>query len=219
MEATDRVRPVEEERTLPAIPVSDQEAVDEALSNNKQLRRLESAMLARQMQLQGALAERWPKIDLIAQYALMAKFNNYEEFFQRFQRHNGQLGMSFQLPLFTGGGTAARAAQAHLEIARLKLEAGAVRNQIALNTRRALENLRVSESAREVARMDLDVTRERLGVILAQLEEGRATLRQVEELRSAEMEKWLAFYDAQHNVEQARLDLLRQMGTVMAALQ
>jgi hypothetical protein len=66
--------------------------------------------------------------------------------------------------------------------------------------------------------MDLDVTRERLGVALAQFEEGRATLRQVEELRSSEMEKWLAFYDARAAVERARLELLRSTGTITAML-
>jgi hypothetical protein len=66
--------------------------------------------------------------------------------------------------------------------------------------------------------MDLDVTRERLGVALAQFEEGRATMRQVEELRSAEMEKWLAFYDAQAALERARLELLRATGTIAAML-
>lgn len=218
-EPDDRVRGVEEEQSALTPPASEQEAVAEALSNSKQLRRLESAVLARQMQLQGARSERWPKIDLVAQYALMGKFNNYEEFFNRFQRHNGQLGMSFQVPLFTGGGSSARAAQAQIEISRLKLEAGAARSQIALNTKKLFQELHLAESAREVARMDLDVTRERLSVALAQLEEGRVALRQVEELRSAEMEKWLSFYDAQHNVERARLDLLHQTGTVMAALQ
>jgi outer membrane protein TolC len=126
--------------------------------------------------------------------------------------------MSFQIPLFTGQGTSARAAQAQIQIARLKAEAGAVRSQVALNARRYFQQLRLAESAREVARMDLDVTRERLGVALAQLEEGRTMLRQVEELRSAEMEKWLAFYDAQDAVERARLELLNQTGTIMAAL-
>jgi outer membrane protein len=217
-ESTDRVRPVSEERTLPGPAESEDAAVDAALSNSKQLRRLESAMLAQQMQLRAAHSERWPRVDLVAQYSLMGRFNNFEEFFQRFQRHNGQLGMSFQLPLFTGSAASARAAQAEIEIARLKTQAGATRNQIALNTRRLYQDLRVAESAREVVRMDLDVTRERLGVALAQLEEGRGTLRQVEELRSAESEKWLAFYDAQHSVERARLELLRQTGTILAAL-
>jgi hypothetical protein len=40
----------------------------------------------------------------------------------------------------------------------------------------------------------------------------------VDNARLAEQEKWIAFYDTQHVVESARLDLLRQTGTLLAAL-
>ena len=50
------------------------------------------------------------------------------------------------------------------------------------------------------------------------MEEGRATLRQVEQARFAEHEKWIAFVDAQFSLELARLDLLRRTGGLMAAL-
>lgn len=215
----DTIRAVEQENAAVGLPASEAAAVEDALSNSKEVRRLESAIQAKQLQAQGARSARWPQVDLVAQYALMARFNNYEEFFRRFQRHNGQLGVSFQLPIFTGSASKSQAAQAELEMAKLRLQINAARDRIALDTKKAWQDLRVAESARDVTRLDLDVTRERLGVLLAQFEEGRAGLRQVEEMRSAEMEKWLAFYDAQHAVERARLEVLRTTGTIMAALQ
>lgn len=215
----DTVRAVENESTATELPATEAGAVEEALANSKEVKRLESAIQAKQLQAQGARSSRWPQVDLVAQYALMARFNNYEEFFRRFQRHNGQLGVSFQIPIFTGTASKSQAAQADIEMAKLRIQMNAARDRIALDTRKAWQDLRVAESARDVARLDLDVTRERLGVVLAQFEEGRAALRQVEEMRSAEMEKWLAFYDAQHAVERARLEVLRVTGTIMAALQ
>lgn len=217
--ADDRVRSAGAELRLGDMPSSAGAASEEALSSSKELQRLQSAIQARQMQAQGARAARYPQVDLVAQYALMARFNNYEEFFNRFQRHNGQLGMSFQLPLFAGSGNSARAAQAELDIARLRVQINAARDRISLDTQRAWTEMRNFESARDLAKLDLDVTRERLGVALAQWEEGRATLRQLEELRSSESEKWLGLYDAQHAVDRARLDLLRHTGSIMAALQ
>lgn len=217
--AGDHVRSAGAELKLGDMPSTAGAASEEALANSKELRRLESAIQARQMQAQGARAARYPQVDLVAQYALMARFNNYEEFFNRFQRHNGQLGMSFQLPLFAGAGNAARAAHADIDIARLRVQITAARDRISLDTQRTWSELRNYESARDLAKLDLEVTRERLGVVLAQWEEGRATLRQLEELRSVESEKWLALYDAQHAVDRARLDLLRQTGSIMAALQ
>jgi hypothetical protein len=51
------------------------------------------------------------------------------------------------------------------------------------------------------------------------MNEGRASLQQVEQARFNEDEKWIAFYDAQYAAEKAAWDLLRQTGNVMAALQ
>jgi hypothetical protein len=78
--------------------------------------------------------------------------------------------------------------------------------------------LKRAESAREVARADLDLAREELTIDLAQMDEGRMPLAKVEEARATENEKWLAYYDAQHTAEVARLNVLRQTGTLEAAL-
>jgi hypothetical protein len=43
-------------------------------------------------------------------------------------------------------------------------------------------------------------------------------MRQVQEARGAEADKWIAFYDSATNVEKARLAVLRQMGGLTAAL-
>ena len=44
------------------------------------------------------------------------------------------------------------------------------------------------------------------------MSEGRAALRQVEEARIVENEKWLAFYDAQSAAERAKFRVLRETG-------
>ena len=51
------------------------------------------------------------------------------------------------------------------------------------------------------------------------MNDGRATLREVEQARIDENEKWIAFYDAQFTQERARLDLLRQAGNLAASIQ
>jgi hypothetical protein len=69
-----------------------------------------------------------------------------------------------------------------------------------------------------VARLDLDVAREQLSVQLARMEEGRSTLKEVEELRVAEQEKWIAYFGAQASLEHARFALLERTGGLLAAL-
>ena len=92
------------------------------------------------------------------------------------------------------------------------------RNKIMLDIHQSYQEIHKSDIARELAQADLDLARSQLSVILAQMNEGRASLRQVEEARFNENEKWIAFYDAQFNAERARLNVLRQTGDLMAAL-
>ena len=214
----DRVQAAGEEREPPETPASEQEAVQAALANSQEIRRLESQMLAKGLDIRAERAARLPRFDLVAQYAVLGRFNNYEDFFRKFQRHNVQLGVSIQVPLWTGPGVKAAITQAESEAAQLRLRVQAARRQITTETSRLHREVQQAESARELARLDLDVAREQVSLLLAQYEEGRASLRQLEEARSAEAEKWMAFYGAAAGLEKARLNLLRQAGTLLAAL-
>lgn len=216
--AGDRVQPAVEPRATAAVAVSEQEAVEAALKDNVEVRRLESALASRTLEMRSYQAERLPRLDLVAQYGLLAKFNNYDDYFRKFQRHNGQLGVSIQIPVFTGSATSARVGQASAEMARLRLEMNSLRNRLSLDASRGWHEVKKSEAAREVARLDHEVAREQVSVFLVQMEEGRASLKQVEEARFAESEKWLAFLDAHYGVERARLNLLKQSGDLLAAL-
>jgi len=159
-----------------------------------------------------------PRIDLVAQYALFARYNNYDDFFRKFQRNNGQLGISFQFPLLAGSAAAANADRANSEIARLRIQMNQARNRIATGTRQAHQEVERASGDLDVARLDLDLAREQVSLLLAQSGEGRATLRQVEEARFTEAEKWIAFYDARFGTDRARLNLLKLTGNLMVAL-
>lgn len=217
--AEDRIRPVEEQRPAPELPESEAAAIQTALEANKDLRRLQSQIASKSLEMRGARSQRLPRVDLVAQYGLFAKFNHYEDYFRKFQRNNGQLGVSFQLPLLTGPGVSAQMAQTQIDISRLKIDLTNTRNRITSDLQQAFREVKKAESAAEVARLDLEVAREQLSVYLAQMQEGRITLRQVEEARVLENDKWMAFYDAQYGVEKARWSVLRFTGELLAAVE
>jgi outer membrane protein TolC len=219
LSADERVRAVEEERRAPALPPSEEQAIQAALESSQELRKLQSQIVSKGLEMRGEKAERWPKMDLVAQYGMLAKFNNYAEFFQKFQRNNVQLGVSFQLPVFTGSGVSAQIAQAQTEIAHLRIELGNSRNRLTSDLQQAFRDVKKAETASEVAGLDLDVAREQLSMDLAQMQEGRATLRQVEEARVIENHKWIAFYDAQYALEKAKWSVLRLTGAVVASVE
>lgn len=216
--ADDRVKPASAEALSLDMPESEESSIQGALSQSRELKKIDSAILAKGFELKSHRAARLPTVDLVAQYGLFAKFNNYEDFFRSFSRHNGLLGVSFQLPVVPPRSSAAQAAQVELELTRLKTQSAETRNRISLETRRAWRNVSLLERSREVARLALDVARDQVSVVLAQMEEGRAGLKQLEEARAAEQERWLEYYDSQGAVERARIDLLRQTGTLAVAI-
>lgn len=218
MTASDRVRPVAAESpAIAAPPANEQEAIDSALSNSKEVKRLESQMLAKTFEVKSFQSARRPVIDLVAQYAMLARYA-FQDFFPKFQRNNGQLGVSINLPLLAGSASNAQAYQAEADVAKLRTQVNSTRERIALDTRKNYQDMQRAETARSVSREDLELAREQLSVLLAQMNEGKASLRQVEEARSAESERWIAFYEAQNTLEKAQLNLLRQTGTIVAAL-
>jgi outer membrane protein TolC len=209
--AEDRVRAVVQERPSPPLPASEQQAADAALAANGELRRLESAIAAKQLEMRGAAAARLPRVDLVAQYSMLAKFNNYTEYFSHFQRNNGELGVSFQVPLLVPG-VGSATAQGQADLSRLRIQLSTARNRIVSDLAESLRAARRAQTAADVARLDLEVAREQITVSLAQFQEGRQTMRQVEEARLAENDKWIAFYDAQYALEKARWNVLRWNG-------
>ena len=214
----DAVQISSSERSAPELPASETAAVELALANSKEVRRLESVLTARGYAAKAQRAAKLPQVDLVAQYSLLTRYNFNEDFFGKFNRHAGQIGVSVQLPVLSGTGASALAEQADLDSTRLREQIKSARGRISLDARRSFEELRNVEAAEEVARLDLEVTRKMLSVTLAQFGEGRATLTDVAAMRTAENEKWIAFFDAQSSRERARLNVLRQTGSLLSAL-
>src|SRR5207247_1159120 len=211
--------PANKQSAPPHYHPSSDKSIRKAIQASTELRRPESALKANGIDARAQKAARLPTVDLIAQYGLFAKFNNYTDYFRTFQRNNGELGMSITVPVLPGPGVSAAVAQAEADAARLRIEMNSARNRISLETRQSYQTLHKAQTARDVARLDLEVARDQVSILLAQMNEGRAGLQQLEVARFDEDEKWIVFYDAQYTAEKAAWDLLRQTGDLVAALQ
>jgi outer membrane protein TolC len=205
---------------LPALdpPVSQEDAIAAALENSPEVKRLESDLQAKTLELKSYQAYRQPKVDLVAQYSLLAKFNNYQEFFNHFQRNNIELGASFSIPVFAGHSSKAYSAQVQADAAKIRTEIARTRRRIRDDIENAFDDLRVADDARSLALEDLTVTRDGTTLDLTRLNEGQILPVQVEQDRAAEQEKWRAYYDAQAAAQHARLSVLRLTGTLEEAL-
>jgi len=215
--AGDRVQTADEEQPALQVPESEAVARQLALENNKDLRKLESQLQAKGLEVKEYGAGRLPTVDLVAQYALFAT-SQYQAFFSHVQRNNSELGAAITIPILPGTAGKALRAQALTDVEELRTQMNQTRNRIQLDTQRSYQEMQKASRAREVARLDLDYAREQVSVLLAQLEEGRTTQQKIDEARLNEQEKWIAYYESQRVLEKARLDVLRQTGTLAAAL-
>jgi outer membrane protein TolC len=201
--ATDRVEPAEENITLALTPPNEAEATDQALRNNRDLRRMESEVMVKELDVRSFKSERLPQFDLVAQYALFAKYN-YSQYFQKFQYNNFQIGASIRIPILVGSASHGQALQAYTDMQKIRIQK---------------DQFKKAESIRDLTRMQLDLAREQLTVLLAQNQEGRTPMAEVEKARLDESEKWLSFYDAEAQVTRTKLAILRDMGMLVASLQ
>jgi len=214
----DRVQPAQEDRRVTGQIDSEEAAIQQALDNSREIKRLESNLQGKNLEIKSYKAERLPKANLIAQYSLLSRFNNYDKFFPRFQRNNFELGVSFEIPILTGRSSAAYVVQAQMDVDKIRVQIGQTRGRITGDLQHAYRDIRRTESAQKLARADLDLAREQLSLDLTRYDEGQVTMAQVEASRAAEQEKWIVYYDTQHALEVARLTVLRQTGTLVATL-
>jgi outer membrane protein TolC len=215
--ASDRVKPVDTDTSLPAAPQTEDEATDMALRNNRDLRQMQSNVLAKQLDLRSYKAARLPQVSLVAQYALFAKYN-YVNYFQKFQRNNFQIGAAVTIPLLIGSASQGLAEQALTDMQKIRIQMDQVRNRIITETRRSYQQWKKAESFRDLVRLQLDLAREQMTVFLAQNAEGRVPIRTVEQARLEESDRWIDFYVAETQVKRTQLAILREMGTLLASI-
>lgn len=194
------------------------ELVDLAMANNVALKQAEAERRAREHRLKGERGGYWPTLDLVGEYSLYSKVNNFDQFFRRFQRHSLNLGIAARIPIFSSR-TSAAVAQAKSELSAAEIEVKSKRSGLELNVRRRARRTRELDASREVARLDLQLAQENLRLLQAQFQEGRANLRDVEKARLEESDKWMAFLDADYERQQAQLELLRTTGQLARVLQ
>jgi len=215
--ATDRVKPIESDLSLTPTPPSEEEAAEITLRNNREIRQMQSNLLAKELDVRSFKASRLPQVDLVAQYALFAKYN-YVNYFQKFQRNNFQIGASIAFPLLIGPASSGLALQSYTDMQKIRIQLDQVRNRILSDTRRSYEQWQKAQKMRDLSRMQLDLAREEVSVLLAQNSEGRVPIARVEQARLEEGDHWIDFYNAEAQVARTKFAILRQTGTLLAAV-
>lgn len=151
-----------------------------------------------------------PAIDFVGQYGLFAK-SNYTEFFTKFQRNNGIIGVAVRFP-FLNMSQQARAAGADAEAVQARQQAEETKNKVSNETRKLQREAAQLAATREVARLEYQLARADVDTVQTKLQAGTATLRDEAHARLAEGQKYSAYLDASYQLEQAQMQLLRSTG-------
>jgi outer membrane protein len=188
--------------------------VAHALASNSELRRAEYEQRARRDQLHQERAAYWPAIDVVGEYAMLARFNNYDEFFLRFERNNLNVGIQARWPIFSAQTTSTvRVVQA--ELRQIDVELRHRREEIEAAVRRASQRTRELNVARDTASLELALAEEQVRMLQERFHADRANLRDVERARLDQADKRVAFLQADFDSQQAMLELLKSTGQLV----
>lgn len=213
-------QPVQVETEEPAFTTDQPEAemLNLAFQSDRGILEAENERSAREHILRGAHLSYWPTIDLVGQYSVLSKFNNYGEFYKTFERNNLNVGVVINIPLFAAK-TSATVALAKSQLQAAELAVGNKRQEVRTDVQQKSRSVAEFDATREVARLDLKLAQETVELVQARFDQGRATLAEIEQARLDESDKWVSFLDADFAREQAQLVLLQATGQLAKVLQ
>ena len=191
-----------------------------AMENNTDIRLAEADVKAKEFRLKGEKRGYWPTLELVSIYSMLAKFNNYEKYFQpnTFQRNNYNAGIQLQIPIFSAK------VKANVGLAEINLQAARAnlsnkKSQVGADVREMTRHVREMDAAKEVARLELQLAQQNVAQLQARFDEGKVSLPDIEKARLDENDKWMEYLDANFQRQQAQLELLRAAGQLDTILQ
>lgn len=209
---------VETEEPAFSTDMQDTAILDFATQNDPGIKEAENERAARQQILRGARLSYWPTLDFVGQYSVLSKFNNYDQYYKTFQRNNAAVGVQITIPLFSSR-TRANVALAKSQLDEAELNVSLKRQGVRADVKQKMRNVRELDATREVARLDMKLAQQSLDLLQAKFDQGQATLRDIEEARLEESDKWVAFLDADFARQQAQLVLLQATGQLAKVFQ
>jgi len=133
--------------------LQDSAMADTAVQNDRGIQEAENERAARQHTLRGAHLSYWPTVDLLGQYSVLSKINNYDQYYKNFQRNNVNFGVQITIPLFSAK-TRSNVALAKSELDAAELLLGSKRQGVRVEVQEDARQVRELDAGREVARLD-----------------------------------------------------------------
>lgn len=215
--------------SIPAPPVvTTEEPAKEGAASNPAVEAAVEHARAQYLRAQGEHRSLWPSIDFAAQYALLSRFNNYQNYYipsrpcvtslgeflcvaNSFQQNNATIGVSIRFPLFNAS-QRAKAQAADADALKATKQAEAARNRVSEETLRLERSVAQMQAARDVAQLEYEIAQKGLIAVQTRMDAGTATLHDLDDARTQASERFIALQDVSFELERSQLGVLRSTG-------
>ncbi len=199
--------------SIPKLPEVRQEdnLIPRALDSSAALKAADQRVTAQLFRASGEHKQLRPAADLVGQYGLFARYNNYDQYFRKFQQHNGTIGLAIRIP-FLNFAQRAHADAADAEVVKAKRDAETVKNQVSSETLKLQRTVAQLAAAKEVARLEYEVAQANFDAMQARVESGTVTLRDQQTAQADASDRYAAYLDAGFELDKTQLQLLRATG-------
>jgi outer membrane protein TolC len=194
----------------PPLPTED-ELSSIALANSATVRVADEHVRAAKLRARSEHKVNYPSVDFAGQYAEFATFNNYQQYYKSFSRHNYSFGLNVRVPIMNFSQNA-RAAAADAEAMRSEADAQAVRDQVAAEAVRVQRTIHQLEASMKVSRLEYEVAQANIDGVQLQVQNGKANAHDQELARADVANRQAVLLQSQFEYLRALLQLLRQTG-------
>jgi outer membrane protein TolC len=191
----------------------EQNLAQEASGSSPVVRYAEEKVKSAEFRARAEQRQGYPAIDFASQYALLSKFNNYDEFYRKFSRNNYSLGLSIRFPLVNLP-QRHRAEQAQADLMKARKEAEAAKAQVNENTLKLQRSLRQLSAANEVARLEYEVAQAGVDTTQVRMQNGEANSRDAEQARLDAGDRFVSLLESNLQLIKAQLQLMRSTGAI-----
>ena len=200
--------------TLPEVQPQPEVAAQAGESNPAVLSAQEHA-IAQSFRARAEHRMLWPTVDFASQYAVLAKFNNWLQFFptKAFERNNATVGVVIRFS-FLNASQHAHAEAADADAIRANKEVESTKNQVSQETLKLQRSVEQLKAAQEVSELEYEIAQSNVETIQVRMNAGTATVRDGAGAQTEMSEKYSALEDANFELLRARIGLLRATGAL-----
>jgi len=213
--------------TAPAPPATE-DVIKEASDSSPSVQAAVEHARAQYLRAEAEHRALWPSVDFAAQYALLSKFNNFQNYYipskpcttslgeflcvtNVFQQNNATVGVSIRVPIFNAS-QRSRAQAADADALKARKQAEVAKNQVSEETLRLERSVAQMQAARDVAQLEYEIAEKNLAAVQTRIDAGTNNLHDLDDARTQLSERFMALQDVAFELERSQLALLRSTG-------